>query len=106
MTGLEGAEFSPDGRWLALLVGHHEARPAGPGSRYVREVQLYDVAGGRVLVTIPTAEETWGNYGWKFSPDGRSIAVYYRTGSNVSRPGDPDPTDRPMSVDVWALPAR
>ncbi len=103
VNGLVGAGFSPDGRWLAILVGRHEAMPAGSGSRYVLETQLLDPLTARVLATIPSPGPTWGNYGWKFSPDAKSLAIDYRTGSNVSRAGDPDPIDRPMNLEIWDL---
>ena len=98
-----GAGFSPDGRWLALLVGRHEAIPPGTESRYLLELELVDPTTARVVATIPSPGQTWGNYGWKFSPDGSTVAVRYRTGSNVSRPGDPDPSDRPMSLELWEI---
>jgi hypothetical protein len=103
-TGLSGAGFSPDGRWLALLVGRNAAIAPGQETRYVLEIRLVDPATARVEATIASPGQTWGNYGWKFSPDGKSLAVYYRTGSNVSGPGDPDPSDRPMNLDIWELP--
>ncbi|MEJ7637930.1 MAG: hypothetical protein WKF75_08105, partial [Singulisphaera sp.] len=106
VTGLDGAGFSPDGRWLALLVWRNEVIPPGSERRPVMEIQLLDPATARVLVTIPSPGPTWGNYGWRFTPDGNILAVYYRTGSNTSRPGDPDPSDRPMNVEIWEIPAR
>jgi hypothetical protein len=104
VTGLSGAAFSPDGRWLALLVGRSEVIPQSSETRSVLEIQLLDPATARVLVTIPSPGPTWGNYGWKFSPDGNTLAVYYRTGSNIYGPGDPDPSDRPMNVEIWEIP--
>jgi WD40 repeat protein len=106
VAGLVGAEFSPDGRWLALLAGRHEAIPAGTGTRYLLDFRLVDPATSRVVATIPAPGESWGDCGWKFSPDGKSLAIYYRTGSNVSRPGDPDPFDRPMTVELWEIEPR
>jgi WD40 repeat protein len=103
---LVGAGFSPGGRWLALLVGRHEALPAGTGTRYLLDVRLVDPATARLVATIPAPGETWGNYGWKFSPDGKCLAIFYRTGSNVSRPGDPDPSSRPMAVELWEIEPR
>jgi hypothetical protein len=103
VTSLEEAGFSPDGRWLALLVGRNEEIPNGPGTRYLREILLLDSATARVAATVPSPGQTWGNWGWMFSPDGASLAVYYRTGSNVHEPGEPEPTDRPMNVEVWEL---
>jgi WD40 repeat protein len=103
VNGLDRAEFSPDGRWLALLVGRHAELPGGQGTQYRMEIQLLDPATARVLATVPSPGQTWGNHGLTFSADGRSLAVYYRTGSNVSRPGDPDPSDRPMNIEVWEV---
>ena len=104
VTGLSGAAFSPDGRWLALLVGRNEVIPPGSATRSIMEIQLLDPATARVLVTIPSPGPTWGNYGWKFSPDGNTLAVYYRTGSNIYGPGDPDPSERPLNVEIWEIP--
>jgi WD40 repeat protein len=106
VAGLVGAGFSPDGRWLALVAGRHEVLPTGTGTRYLREVRLVDPVTVRVVATIPAPEQIWGNPGWKFSPDGKSLAVYYRTGSNVSRPGEPDPSDRPMTLELWEIEPR
>ena len=104
--GLVGAGFSPDGRWLALQVGRQEELPPGLGTRYLLGIRLLDPATARVMVTIPSPGGTWGNHGWKFSPDGKSLAVYYHTGSNVSRPGDPNPSDRPMTLEIWEIQPR
>jgi hypothetical protein len=104
VRGLVQAEFSPDGRRLALLIGRNEEVAGGPGTQYVMEIRLLDTATARVVTTVPSPGQTWGNFGWTLSPDGRSLAMYYRTGSNVYRPGEPDPSDRPMSVDVWEIP--
>lgn len=112
LTGLVGAGFSPDGRWLALMAFRHETITSGTKThsvvetRSLLEIRLLDPATARVRATIPSPGHTWGNYGWKFSPDGKLLAVDYRTGSNAYRPGDPDPTDRPMNVDIWELPPR
>lgn len=103
--GLAGAEFSPDGRRLALLLGRYETPPDAK-TRYVMEIQLVDPKTAQVAATIPSPGQTWGNYGWKFSPDSKSLAVYYRTGSGSSRPGEPDPSARPMNVEIWELPSR
>jgi hypothetical protein len=103
VDGLVGAGFSPDGRRLALLFGRHEAQPGWPGTRYVLEIRLLDPITARVLATIPSPGPTWGNYGWKFSPDGKSLAVRYPTGSNISGPGDPSPADHPMTLEIWDI---
>ncbi len=102
-TGLAGAEFSPDGRWLTLLVGRREVLASGTETRYVLEIRFVDAATARVIATIPSPGQSWGNYGWKFSPDGKSLAVFYRTGSNVALEGDPDPFDRPMTLEIWEI---
>ena len=39
---LIGAEFSPDGRWLALLVGRNEVVASASQNRYRQEIQLLD----------------------------------------------------------------
>lgn len=70
----------------------------------IRELKLLDPATGRVQFTPPTPRRTWGNYAWKSSPDGKWLGAWYRTENNASRPGDPDPFDRPMNAKVWELP--
>ncbi len=104
IPGLIGAGFSPDGRRLALLSGRNAATTPGSETRYVLEIRLLDPTTARVLVTIPSPGETWGNYGWTFSPDGRYLAIHHRTGSNISRPGDAEPNERPMNLDIWEIP--
>lgn len=104
VSGLMGARFSPDGRWLAVLAGRREEAPPPEGTRFVLEIRLLEPATGRPALTVPSPGPSWGNYDWHFSPDGNSLAVYYRTGSNSSRQGEPDPTDRPMNVEIWEIP--
>ena len=106
VTGLEGARFSPDGRWLALLMGVYVTVPPDPAPRFLREIHLLDPATARGVTMLPSPGETWGNYDWIFSPDGNTLAVYYRTGSNAYRDGDPEPSDRPLNVEIWELPPR
>jgi WD40 repeat protein len=103
VNGLDSAQFSPDGRWLALLIGRHAEIPGGQGTQYRMEVQVFDPTTARLLTTVPSPGQTWGNYGLTFSPDGKSLAVHYRTGSNIFREGEPDPSDRPMNVEVWEI---
>jgi WD40 repeat protein len=104
VSGIDGAGFSPDGRWLAVLAWRHEVVLPGPTSRSRTEIRLLEPATGRVRHTIPSPGQTWGNYHWKFSPDGTSLAVTYLTGSNRSTPGEPDPSDRPLTVEIWEIP--
>lgn len=106
VKGLDEAEFSPDGRWLALLAGRNEILQPGSEARWVWEIRLVDPATLQVWITIPSPGVTWGNHGWKFSPDGKLLSVYYRPGSTVSGLGAPDLTDRPMNLDIWELPSR
>ena len=100
---LLGGEFSPDGRWLALLVGRNDVVPSASRTRFRQEIQLLEADSAHVVAVIPTLGPTWGNYGWKFSPDGNSLAFYYHTGKNVMMQGDPNPFDQPMSVEIWEL---
>ena len=106
LNGFLGGRFSPDSRWLALLVGRNEVIPPASESRYVQEIQLLDPTTARVSVTIPSPGQIWGSPAWKLSPDGKYLAVTYQTGSNVSRPGDPNPLDRPANLDIWEIPSR
>lgn len=106
VSGLDGASFSPDGGRLALLTVRDVPKAEGGEARSQWEIQLIDPATGAERATVPLSGETWGNHGWKFSSDGNRLAVYYQTGSNLSVPGDPSPSDRPMTVEVWDLPRR
>lgn len=105
VAGLDGAGPSPDGRWLALHVRRHDLPTNAEGHSAV-EIRLADPAAARVTATIPSPDQIWGGFQWKFSPDGNSLAVTYRTGSNIYRPGEPSPSDRPMNVEIWELPRR
>ena len=105
MAGLIGAAFSPDGRWLALLAGRDPVTPFGFETRYDLELRLLDPTSARVRVTNPSPGQTWGNSGWKFSPDGKYLAINYRTEIDDARPGDPNPSDI-MKLDIWEIPPR
>ncbi|TXT24193.1 MAG: hypothetical protein FD138_3108 [Planctomycetota bacterium] len=50
--------------------------PQSSETRSVLEMQLLDPATTRVLVTIPSPGPTWGNYSWRFSSDGNTLAVH------------------------------
>ncbi len=105
MPGLIGAGFSPDGRRLALLSGRNPVTPSGLETRYDLELRLLDPITARVRVTIPSPGQTWGDSGWKFSPDGEYLAIHYRTQIDDDRPGDPDPPNI-TKVDIWEIPTR
>jgi WD40 repeat protein len=105
MAGLIGAGFSPDGRWLALLLGRNPVTPPGWETRYDLELRLLDPTSARVRVTLPSPGQTWGTSGWKFSPDGKYLAVNYRTQIDDDRPGDPNPSHI-MKLDIWEIPTR
>jgi hypothetical protein len=101
LNRLLDAEYSPDGRWLAVCESRFEATDAGPGNDlYRRYLWLLDPEAGRIRLTIPTPEPIWGDPRWTFSPDGRSIAVSYLKGKNT----DPGITERAHSIDLWDLP--
>jgi WD40 repeat protein len=100
---LVGGSFSPDGRWLALLVTRTEAFGPAGHTRFVQEVHLVNTTAERIL-KIPSPGQTWGDFGWRFSPDGKLLAVSYRPGTNLVRRGEPEPNSRPMIVEVWELP--
>ena len=102
-TGLAGAEILP-GRPLA----HPPGGPAGGAGLRHRDSlhagnSLRRPGDGPCDRHDPVTGQTWGNYGRKFSPDGKSLAVFYRTGSNVALEGDPDPFDRPMTLEIWEI---
>ncbi|WP_406694292.1 WD40 repeat domain-containing protein [Singulisphaera sp. Ch08] len=95
--GLKSAWYSPDGSWLFLLIRRND----------VFEIRVLDPTMTLVTATIPLrGHYSSGTCGWNFSPDGKSLALYYRTGSNISRPGEPEPSDRPLNVEIWELPTR
>lgn len=102
--GMIGVGFSPDGRWLAIMARRHGANLLDHPSEECLDVVIIDPATAKVRCTIPSPGWTWGNYGWKFSPDGNTLAVCYRTGSNRSRPGEPEPFDLPMTLELWEIP--
>jgi WD40 repeat protein len=60
---IESVRFSPDGRRLAVTGG----QPARMG-----EVQIWDVAERKLLLSVPVTFDTL--YGGSWSPDGKSIA--------------------------------
>jgi WD40 repeat protein len=88
VIGLREARFSPEGRWLSVWAG--------------RELQLLDPATGRAHVTVPTPEPVWDGPRWRFSPDGKLLAVTYTKGSA----SDPDVSERPRTVDLWDVQPR
>lgn len=61
---IETVRFSPDGKSLAVAAG----TPAQSG-----EIQVWDVASGRLVTSIPVGYDTI--YGASWSPDGTKIAV-------------------------------
>jgi len=97
VKGLIRARFSPDGGWIALLVGRRET------GAYLRSIQLVDSASARLAADIPAPEDVWGDPGFKFSRDGESLVVRYHRGSNTYRPGEVAPEDRPRIVEQWEL---
>ena len=73
-------------------------RAAGP------KLRLIDPATTLALATITAPRRNRGDLGWKLSPAGGFLAVWYRTGTDVFEPGQPDPSDIPMTLDLWELP--
>ena len=61
--GINSLDFSPDGRWLASVETKH-----GGGT-----VRIWDVATGAVHAVIPSPASA--NFGVRFSPDGKQLAV-------------------------------
>jgi hypothetical protein len=101
VAGLIDSGLSPDGRLLALWAGRQtESTPDHPGG-YLQEFQVLDSQTGTVVRAIPTPGSLW-NAHWRFSPDSRSLAVWYKKGKSA----DPDIFERPMTVDLWEVPGR
>lgn len=103
-TRLGGAGPSPDGRWLALQVRLPQKLPGSDVDRDVAELRLVDSTTSRTVATIHPQEQAWGGFQWKFSPDSKSLAIIYQTGDGTFQLGEPDPTERPMNVEIWELP--
>ncbi len=106
VKGLVQAEFSPDGRWIALLVGRREEASDGSGSRSRKSIQLVESASARVASTITLPEDASGQQNFAFSPDGRSLVVGHVPGTRPYSPGDPEPARPPANIDVWELQPR
>jgi hypothetical protein len=66
-----------------------------------QEFQLLDSGTGTVVRAIPTPGSLW-NARWRFSPDSRALAVWYKKGRST----DPNIFERPMTVDLWDVPGR
>jgi WD40 repeat protein len=60
---IQSVRFSPDGKWLAVAAGD----PARLG-----EVQVWEVASGKLKVSVPTGWDTL--YGASWSPDSKLVA--------------------------------
>jgi len=103
VAGLVGTEFSPGGRWLALFIGRR-AVFATANTPYLAEVRLFDlVKKSPVMLTFSPRARAWGDYGWKFSPDGKLVAIHYRAASDVSGREVSDDVDRPITVELWKI---
>jgi WD40 repeat protein len=72
-TGLVSAALSPDGKMLATWTGTQYRDPTGANVTSERDVQLWDVAGGRKSATIQTADTGVANV--TFAPDGKTLAL-------------------------------
>ena len=106
LSGPSSASFSPDSRWIAAqVVGNEGASPTSTG-RWIQEVALIDPATARLAAKFRIPGQSWGNFAWTFSPDGKSLAVTYRTEQRTPGPGDPDPGDEPVTVEDWDISSR
>jgi hypothetical protein len=101
VTGLIDNGLSPDGRSLALWAGRQTESTSDHPGGYVQEFQLLDSRTGTVVRAIPTPGSLW-NARWRFSPEGRALAVWYKKGRST----DPNIFERPMTVDLWDVPGR
>ncbi len=106
MSGLDGAEFTPDGRWLALLTGRYDTIPAAVISIHTQEMQFVDPATARVTGMIPTRGPLWGNCNWKFSHDGKTVALSYVPENGAAQDEEPNPRERPVTVELWEIEPR
>lgn len=103
LDGPQEVRFSPDGQWLAARVARRVASGPHNSGRDVEEIALVDPASARRVATITPTQPARGRIGWEFAPDGRALAVWYRTEGAPTNPGEPDPNGRPKTVEVWDL---
>ena len=59
---------------------------------------------GRVVATFAPPTPIWPDPDWAFSPDGKTLALWFRRGTNSYRDGDEEPFDRPQTVELWDVP--
>jgi len=101
VSGFLAGRFSPDGRWLALLVANHVMNAAGSASQYVHEIRLLDPATLVVRATIATPAPLSVTPGVVLSPDGKSLALWYFRETKVLLDA---PSDRLGTIEIWDLP--
>ena len=104
VSGLVHTNFSPDGRHFALLVYLPATDPKIRTARLALGLRILVTDTGRedLAITFPTP--ILPDPGWKFSPDGKSLAVWYNRGDSLVI-NDENPSDRPHTVEIWDLPA-
>jgi len=118
LTDLIHADFSPDGRWLLLSTAQNPAMPQRTGfflwleQRFpflfppdpwwqpLHELRLLDPATARPRASIRLPHPIWQIPHWRFSPDGETLAVWYKKGTG----SDPGISDRPSTIELWDVP--
>ncbi len=101
VDGLIQGDLSPDGRWLVLWTGHHVVDADGGNPAYERQFQILEPETGLEVMSLVLPRETVGDPGWRYSPDGETLAVRYTTRAEKEPGGEGSST-----VDLWNLPKR
>jgi WD40 repeat protein len=101
--GLVHANFSPDGRHLALLVYRRVADPGTGSTQFALGLRVLVTDTGREDLAINFPTPIVPDPGWRFSPDGKALAVWYNRGDSVVV-DNKRPSDRPQTVEIWDLP--
>ena len=97
--------FSPDGRWIAAQMVRNEGVSPIATERWMSEVALIDPATALQVATFKIPGRTYGDFSWTFAPDGNSLALTYHRETGIIGPGQPKPSDPPITVEVWDISA-
>jgi hypothetical protein len=70
---VQSFSFSGDSKYIAMACFYAERNPQDGSEKYVRNIKLFEVATGQVLVTIP--EPSPGPF--SFSRDNKQLAIFH-----------------------------